>query len=367
MFLQTLNLHNFKNYTEATLHFDQPICCFLGNNGSGKTNLLDAMHYLSMTKSAINPADAQNVQLGEAQFMIRGEFLFENKIREVACSYQSGLKKVIREDGFDYTKFSEHIGKYPLVLIAPQDIELIWDGSEVRRKFFDSLLSQVNPSYLANLITYTSHLKQRNSSLKLFAQQGRVDNDLLWSYDQKLIPSATFIYNDRKKLITEYLSFFRQYYRHLSEWKEEVHIQYDSDLENRNFEEILLQNRSRDLAGERTLAGIHRDDFQFLLNGQEVKRYGSQGQQKSFLIALKLAEFQMIADIKKFKPLLLLDDIFDKLDDFRIQKILQLVSNGTFGQLFITDARAGRCQEALKQAGIKAKLVFIENGMFTVN
>ncbi len=184
MFLEELKLFNFKNYAEANLRFEQPVNCFLGKNGSGKTNLLDAMHYLSFTKSAVNPADAQNVKLGEKQFIIKGSFQMQEKLKEVVCSYQAGQKKTIREDGQDCTKFSEHVGKYTVVMIAPQDIELIWDGSEVRRRFFDSLLSQIDRQYLEDLIVYTTYLKQRNSALKLFAERGQADHDLLSTYKQ---------------------------------------------------------------------------------------------------------------------------------------------------------------------------------------
>jgi len=365
VFLQELRLFNFKNYGEASLKFDQPLTCFLGNNGSGKTNLLDAMHYLSFTKSAINPADAQNIKLGESQFMIKGNFLVNKKIKEVVCSFQQGQKKIIREDGQDCIKFSEHVGKYPVVLIAPQDIELIWDGSEVRRKFFDSLLSQVDHSYLETLITYTSFLKQRNSVLKMFAERGQTDQDLLASYDQKIIPAAESIFKKRKRFVQEFIPVFQRHYENLSDSKTEVmDIQFRSDLEGADFAEMLQKNLQRDLMLQRTSNGIHRDDFPFLLNGNEVKRYGSQGQQKSFLIALKLAEFQVISERKKFKPILLLDDIFDKLDDRRINKILKLVTEGMFGQLFITDARPDRCKEILKGMNLKAGIVTLENGKF---
>lgn len=365
MFLQELRLFNFKNYAEASLKFDQPLTCFFGSNGSGKTNLLDAMHYLSFTKSAVNPSDAQNIKLGESQFMIKGNFSDNGKIKEVICSFQQGQKKTIREDGQECIKFSDHVGKYPVVLIAPQDIELIWDGSEVRRKFFDSLLSQIDHSYLENLITYTSFLKQRNSALKMFAERGQTDHDLLAGYDQKLIPAATSIFEKRKKFIQEFIPTFQKHYQNLSDSKaEQMDIQYRSDLEEVDFGEMLQRNLQRDLITQRTTAGIHRDDFLFLLNGNEVKRYGSQGQQKSFLIALKLAEFQVIAENKKFKPLLLLDDIFDKLDDRRINKILKLVTEGMFGQLFITDASPDRCKEILKHMNLKPGILTIENGKF---
>ncbi len=365
MFLQELRLFNFKNYAEANLRFENPVNCFLGKNGSGKTNLLDAMHYLSFTKSAINPSDSQNIKLGENQFIIKGAFKIQRKPKEVICSYQQGQKKMVKEDGQDYLKFSDHVGKYPLVLIAPQDIELIWDGSEVRRKFFDSLLSQIDHGYLEDLIVYTTYVKQRNSVLKLFAERGSVDHDLLAGYDQKIIPAAKRIFSKRSEFLKEFLPIFQLHYKNLADSNDEaMNIQYRSDLEGNDFEELLGKNLSRDVMLQRTTTGIHRDDFLFLLNNNEVKRFGSQGQQKSFLIGLKLAEFQCIAERKKFKPLLLLDDIFDKLDDNRIRKIMQFVAEGMFGQLFITDARPARCVELLKEIKLEAGLVNIENGTF---
>ena len=365
MFLQELNLFNFKNYGEAKLPFEDQVNCFVGKNGSGKTNLLDAMHYLSFTKSAINSSDAQNVKLGESQFIIKGTFEIHGKSKDVVCTYQQGQKKVVKEDGQDCAKFSDHVGKYPLVLIAPQDIELIWDGSEVRRKFFDSLLSQIDHAYLEDLIVYTTYLKQRNSALKLFAERGTIDHDLLASYNQKIIPSAQRIFAKRSEFLKEFAPVFQQHYNNLADSKDEaMSIQYRSDLEGCDFEAMLTKNLSRDVMLQRTTAGVHRDEFLFLLNTNEVKRFGSQGQQKSFLIGLKLAEFQCITERKKFKPLLLLDDIFDKLDDYRIRKIMQFVAAGMFGQLFITDARPARCMELFREANLKTGWVQIENGNF---
>ncbi len=364
MLLQKLQLFNFKNYEEAELNFSDGIQCFLGNNGSGKTNLLDAIHYLAFTKSAINPSDAQNIRQGQSQFFVKGIFLLNAMTKkEVICSFQSGQKKLIREDGQDYLKFSEHVGKYPTVLIAPQDIELIWDGSEMRRKFFDSLISQLNKSYLENLILYTNQLKQRNSLLRMFSESGKVDYDLLNTYDSQLAKAGRFIFQNRKEFLSEFLPRFKQHYHFLAGNElEEVNISYRSDLQTFDLEELLKRNLQRDIMLQRTTSGIHRDDFVFTLNTGELKRFGSQGQQKSFLIGLKLAEFQSIAEQKGFRPLLLLDDIFDKLDDLRIHKLMLLIAQGTFGQLFMTDARQGRSKEILAAAGLDAKLFIVENG-----
>lgn len=361
MLLTKLRLYNFKNYEDTRADFGG-INCLLGNNGSGKTNLLDAIYYLSFTRSALNPSDSQNIRFGESQFLIKGTFLRKGTEKEVACVYQ-GQKKTVKEDEQEYQKFSEHVGKYPVVLIAPQDIELIWDGSELRRKFFDTLISQLDKTYLENLIVYANQLKQRNSLLRTFSESGRVDQDLLDSYEQRMVPAAKYIHQGRKEWLVKFLPLFLTHYRFITgQVAEAVSITYKSDLDAMDFGNLLKRNLSRDLLLQRTTSGIHRDDFLFTLNDHELKRVGSQGQQKSFLIALKLAEFQCIAEGKEIKPLLLLDDIFDKLDDHRIHQLIQLVAQGMFGQLFITDARQGRSRDILKQAGIDAKIFLVENG-----
>jgi len=366
VYLQKLNLFNFKNIEEAQLEFRGKTVCLLGKNGSGKTSLLDAIYYLSFTKSAVNPSDTQNIRFGQSQFIVKGIFEKESRAHELICSFQNGQKKLIREDGQDCIKYSEHVGKYPVVLIAPQDIELIWDGSEMRRKFFDSLISQLDRAYLENLIVYVNCLKQRNSLLKIFSESGKTDFDLLASYDQRIIPAGNYIAAKRKQFTAEFLPFFKEHYRFLVEdSKEEVEIQYRSDLEKFSFADLLTKNLQRDIVLQRTSSGIHRDDFNFLINGQELKRIGSQGQQKSFLIALKLAEFQSIAEAKALKPILLLDDIFDKLDDFRIHQLMRLVSQGMFGQIFISDAREGRSSQLVKEAQVEAQFFTVENGTFT--
>lgn len=386
VFLQKLRLYNFRNIAETQLEFSTKIVCLLGKNGSGKTSLLDAINYLSFTKSAVNPSDSQNVKDGQTQFLIKGHFEMlgldnsEQSLdmrspsamekagvrRLITCAYTQGQKKIISEDGQDYTKFSEHVGKYPVVLIAPQDIELIWDGSEMRRKFFDSVISQLDKAYLENLIIYTNQLKQRNSLFRAFAESGKIDHDLLASYDQKLVPAANYLFTKRKEFLIEFFPFFQQHYNYLvGQSNEQVSIHYQSDLSGANFSALLSQNLQRDIVLQRTSTGIHRDDFDFQINGFELKRHGSQGQQKSFLIALKLAEFQAIAEKKKFKPILLLDDIFDKLDDERIQQLMHLVAQGTFGQLFITDARADRTQQIIQSANLNASIFRVENGSFT--
>jgi DNA replication and repair protein RecF len=298
---------------------------------------------------------------GQAQFGIRGEFVVNGNSHEVACSYKSGSKKVIRVDGNDTPRMSEHIGKFPVVMVAPNDIELIWDGSDLRRKFFDSLISQIDKNYLEKLITYNHHLKQRNSLLRAYIDRA-VDFDLLDSYNYQLAEAGEFISKRRAVFVKALLPHLQKNYDFIADSKfEGVGIKYKTDSDG-DLKQLLTNSIKRDLALQRTSIGIHRDDFIFHLNDYELKRYGSQGQQKSFLIAMKLAEFQMLESEKKLKPLLLLDDIFDKLDDERIHKLVKLVAQQHFGQLFITDARPDRSQALLGEAQIDTELFRVENG-----
>ena len=267
---------------------------------------------------------------------------------------------------FRSSRFSEHIGKYPLVLVAPNDIELIWNGGEVRRKFLDTLLAQVDKEYLENLITYQAHLRQRNGSLKMMAEQGSGDPDLLELYNEKMAVAGMVLHLKRAAFVKEYLPLVSGRYDFLASGQsEEVGITYHSDLEGLDFKKELNANMHRDIAAGRTTLGVHRDDYLFTLKGHALKRFGSQGQQKSFLIALKLAEFDYLAAKNGTRPLILLDDIFDKLDDERILRLLELVTNETFGQVFITDARPGRSLEVLSHAGVIAQSFIVEEGNVT--
>jgi DNA replication and repair protein RecF len=368
VFLDYLRLYNFKNYAEVEVRPDPKINCFLGKNGCGKTNLLDAIHYLAFTKSAINPSDIQNIRFEQNQFLVKGRFSVEGRLKEIVCAYQQGQKKNVREDDQDYLKFSDHVGKYPVVLITPQDIELIWGGGEQRRRFFDTLLSQLDRFYLENLIIYNHQVKQRNSLLRKFSEAGSVDSDLLGSYDHRICIAGNYIHQSRKNLLKEFIPKFKKHYRFIAQESEEnIEVEYRSDLDQADFATQLKNHIHRDILLQRTTCGIHRDDFLFLLNGGELKKFGSQGQQKSFLISLKLSEFEVIAEKKGLKPILLLDDIFDKLDDSRIHHLMKLVAEGMFGQLFITDARLDRSSSILKEAGIEAKIFVVENGNLKLN
>ncbi len=366
MRLQKLHLLNFKNYAGSDVEFRGSIHLLLGRNGEGKTNLLEAIHYLSLTRGIGSAPDAANVRQGEEHFLIRGMFEIRGKQKEVTCTYTPDRKKKVAEDGKEYTRFSEHIGKYPLVLVAPGDIELVWDGGEVKRKFFDTLLSQLDREYLGHLIVYQANLKHRNGLLRMAAGQPNIDRELLATYDERLVTSGQWLYKRRAAFVKQLIPRVQQHYAFLVNGVNEVPgISYTSHLDSLDFAKELINRLDGDLLLGRTSVGVHRDEFRFTLNDNELKTFGSQGQQKSFLIALKLSEFYLLSEMNGFKPLLLLDDIFDKLEDERIVQLLKLVADGSFGQIFLTDARPGRSLEVLKSASLDAQCFQLENGQVT--
>lgn len=361
MHLETLQLINFKNYAEARVEFSSAINVLVGKNGSGKTNLLDAIYYLALTKSAVSPADNFCIRQGQQKFFLRGAFHQINNINEITASFHLGSKKLFREGANEYQKLSDHIGKYPVVLVAPDDTNLVTEGSEARRRFFDSILSQIDRNYLESLIQYNQVLKQRNSLLKMFADNHQFDQLALETYNVMLSGLGTSVFEKRREFIATFAPVFRRFYNYIVSG-EEAEVIYNTELTSMNFSDGLKQSQSRDLVLQRTTFGIHRDDYQFILGAGDLKRLGSQGQRKSFIIALKLAQFDIIQRHKGFKPLLLLDDIFDKLDDFRIQKLLELIKNGELGQLFITDARPDRTVALLKKIGMIASVFNVSDG-----
>lgn len=362
MRLDNLHLVNFKSYTQADLDLRGSIHCLLGPNGGGKTNLLEAIHYLSLTRGFTGGTDADFVRHGTDHFHIRGKFSIGKGAKEVSVSY-SQEKKKISEDGKDYSRFSEHVGKYPIVMVVPADIELVWDGGEVRRKFFDTLLSQLDRTYLEQLGIYQRHLRQRNSLLRLQPSAAMIDRELLAAYDEGLVRSATVIHARRAALVRDLAPKLVAHYQYLVDGETEpAGIAYSSQLNELDFGKELTKRLERDAAIGRTTVGIHRDDFLFTLRGHTLKSYGSQGQQKSFLIALKLCEFDQLTAQNGFKPLLLLDDIFDKLDDNRIVQLMKLISGGAFGQIFITDARPARSLESLEKARVEPQTLRVEGG-----
>src|SRR6185436_6572911 len=292
--LQRLHLVNFKNYDEALIEFNGRIHCFFGRNGSGKTNLLEAIHYLSFTKGFALSSDANNVKHSHDHFQVAGVFEKDNQTSEIVCSL-SGSKKVMSLDGKDYGRFSDHIGKYPLVMVAPNDIELIWDGAEARRRFFDALMSQLDKEFLDRLITYNAQLKQRNSLLRMAQEGASIDQELLDMYDGQIVSAGEVIFTKRRTFVSRFAPVLEEHYAFLAEGATETAgVAHLSELNQFDFAAALREKRDADLSAGRTTVGPHRDDFAFTLSGNAMKSYGSQGQQKSFLIALKLAEFESI-------------------------------------------------------------------------
>ncbi|MEM6523034.1 MAG: DNA replication and repair protein RecF [Bacteroidota bacterium] len=363
MNVEKLSLINFKNYLEITLDFSAQINCIVGSNGAGKTNLLDAIHYLSLTKSAFNSVDAQNIMFEQDFFMIKGIIERDGK-KEVLCSVRRGKKKTFKVNKSEYEKLSHHLGRYPVVLVAPDDSEMIKGSSELRRKFFDSIICQLDIDYLKSLVRYNHFLKQRNALLKKFKEGLSFDADLLLPYDQELIELNTLIHQTRSDFMVGFNETFNRAYKSLSMEKENMGIAYES-LVRQDLRQLFDNALDKDKALERTTVGIHRDDFKFLIDNRPVKKFGSQGQQKSFLLALKMAHYQSVRDSKGFSPILMLDDVFDKLDMERISRLLQIISKDDFGQIFITDARAERTIQLLKELNLTASFYFIESGMLS--
>ncbi len=346
MHLNRLSLLNFKNIHEAQLDFSPRINCFVGNNGAGKTNLLDAIHYLSMCKSAFGLSDSQCLRHEASGFVVNGLYEAPNGRNEtIVCSYQRGNPKKLSRNSKEYGKFSDHIGLIPLVMIAPSDTALINESGEERRRYLNSLISQLDHNYLAALIRYNHLLTERNKLLK--NPYATNFNELLDVFDTQLAPLGTELHKQRKKLIEELSPLVSQAYLKLSEEREEVELAYRSELNEMPMDELLRLTRTKDLENQFTTSGVHRDNIQMNIGGYPLRKYGSQGQQKSFLVALKLAQYDVVATHCGHNPILLLDDIFDKLDLQRVAQLIGLVSDERFGQIFITDCNKVRLEGIL--------------------
>ncbi len=362
MHLENISLSNFKNYQRCDLEFSPHINCIVGPNGSGKTNLLDAIHYLSLTKSAFSNIDQQAIRHLEDFFAIRGTFSKNGKEVQLQCSLKSGGKKAFLKDKKPYIKLSEHVGNFPSVLITPYDTDLIREGSEVRRKFLNNILAQIDGEYLDDLMNYQHLLRQRNQLLKDMAGGKPFDALLINSYDEPMIGLCQKIHKRRNSFMVDFLEIFKKHYALLSDHKEQVEISYRSHLQSQNFAVEFMEALQKDMALQRSTKGVHRDDLVFTIENHSLKKFGSQGQQKCFVIALKLAQFETITNSKGFKPLLLLDDIFDKLDDRRIEKLMTMVAGQVFGQLFMTDARPERTSRILEKIDAEQQTFLVESG-----
>jgi DNA replication and repair protein RecF len=358
--LNKLHLLNFKNYQEAEFDFSEKINCLVGNNGVGKTNVLDGIYYLSVSKSYFNSVDTQNIRYGTDFFLIEGSFHKGDQPDKIAVSLKRGNKKTVKRNGKEYERIADHIGHLPLVIISPSDRDLILEGSEVRRRFIDGVISQSDKIYLDDLLAYNRILSQRNSLLKYFAANAKFDEEQLAIYDDQLVERGMLIHAKRQQFIEVLKPILLEYYSAISGDAEVVGIRYDSALHDNDLASILLANREKDRVLQYTAQGIHRDDLKLTMLDYPLKKAGSQGQQKTFLIALKLAQFDFLKQQSGYMPLLLLDDIFDKLDASRVTELIRLVNAHHFGQIFISDTHPERTREIAKRINEKSRIFTID-------
>ncbi len=362
MFLQNLHILNFKSFESADLDFSAGINCFVGDNGAGKTNLLDAIYYLAFCKSFLGSTDIQNIRHEQPFFVLQGNFVRNDDAEQIYCGFKRNQKKQFKRNKKDYDRLADHIGLLPMVMISPNDELLITEGAEERRKYMDGVISQYDRYYLYNLMRYNRLLMQRNSYLKQWREQGGGDAGLLDVLDAQLGQLGDGIYQQRQKFVATLLPVFNHYYHLLSGNHEEVGMVYQSGLQQYNLTQGLKECRTRDLQLGFTTRGIHKDELNLLLNGFSIKKIGSQGQKKSFLIALKLAQFQFLSDYNGFKPILLLDDIFDKLDLKRGANLIALVANDAFNQIFITDTNRAHLESVLGNTGKQFRVFIVNQG-----
>ncbi|MGQ8867467.1 DNA replication/repair protein RecF [Myroides sp. TSA_177.3] len=360
MYLKKIDLLNFKNIEDKSFEFNAKINCFIGLNGVGKTNILDAIYYIAYGRSYFNPIAVQNIKHGADFFVIDGLFEKNEQSEHILCSLKKGQKKILKRNNKNYERFSDHFGFIPLVIISPSDSDLIIEGSETRRKFLDSVISQMNSNYLQLLIQHQKLITQRNALLKSFVSNNYFDRDTLEIYNEQIETIAQPIYETRRDFLHEFIPIFNQYHQLITGNKDDVHLLYESQLEHHSMRELFDQNIQKDRALQYTSVGIHKDDLVFLLKGSPIKKFGSQGQQKSFLIALKLAQFDFLKKQHNIPPILLFDDIFDKLDELRVRQILELVNLDTFGQMFITDTHLDRTESLLNSINQDFKIFTIE-------
>jgi len=358
--LTNLSVINFRNFRAFDYEASPRINCFAGNNGVGKTNLLDAIHYLSFSKSFINTSDKLNITHGEELFLIQGNYQRNDSHEVIYCGLKTGQKKVFKRNGKEYDKLSDHIGFIPLICLLPSDSNLIFSGSEIRRRFVDMVIAQFDHNYLNDLIHYNRALEHRNKLLRDIDSTTSADSDNLEIWNEILAAKSLSIYRARKEFIEGFQESFRHYFEIISQGKEQVRLEYESQLMRNHPLEMLTRNLSRDKILGYTTSGIHRDDLSFEIDKHPLKNTGSQGQQKSYISALKFAQFDFIKNKTALEPILLLDDVFDKLDAERVKLIMNIVSGDSFGQIFITDTDESRLKGMLKNLSIDNKILKIE-------
>lgn len=353
----SISLTQFRNYVQQQFYFTERIIGICGSNGTGKTNLLDAIYYLSFSKSYLSRPDSQNVHHGMTGMRLEGNYELDDEPQLLTCILRENNRKELALNGEEYKKFSDHIGRLPCVMIAPDDVVLITGGSDERRKFLDTLLSQIDKKYLHNLIDYNKLLQQRNSLLKRSAETGYLDESLLEVLNEQLLEKGNALFKERKQFLSGFLARTGAIYTRIAGKTDGLALAYDSQLLHGEFDALLKANRQKDLQLQRTNAGIHRDDLSFSMDMMPFKSEASQGQRKSLLFALKLAEWEILKEKKGFTPILLLDDVFEKLDEQRMFQLLQWVCAESDGQVFITDTHCERLQSQLKEIGVAFQLV----------
>ncbi|GAA4154456.1 DNA replication and repair protein RecF [Chryseobacterium ginsenosidimutans] len=349
MNIKKLSLYNFKNHSEKKFEFSPQINCFVGNNGVGKTNILDALHYLSVGKSFLGNTDTNNIKIDEDFFTIDAEIQNDDSEDTIRISQPKEAKKIIKKNDKSYDRMADHIGYLPSVMISPYDSNLISDSGESRRKFLDSMISQTDSEYLFDLIQYQKTVQQRNALLKYFAKNRVWDKDSLEIYDDPITRFGTKIFIKRRNFVEKLNPIVTNFYHIISGGKETVSVLYESHLLENSFENLLQESLEKDRMLTYTSKGIHKDDLLFEMDSVLIKKIGSQGQQKSFLISLKLAQMSLIKELTNKTPILLLDDIFDKLDDSRVSQLIELVNQENFGQIFITDTHRERTESVVKK------------------
>ena len=356
VFLTKISIINYKNILDKEYELDPKINCFVGNNGVGKTNILDAIYHLSMGKSYFNVKNDQLIKNGNDYMLIDGVFKLNDKNEGIVCSLKVGEKKVLKRNGKAYKKFSNHIGLIPVVIISPYDNDLINDGSSERRKFIDSIISQNDKEYLTNLIAYTRVIQNRNKLLKQYNKSVDFDLDTIRVYDDQIFKLSDPIFKVREKFIQDFTPLVLEKYKQISDDKEKISINYKSDLINNSIKNLIRDSFQKDVILQYTSTGLHKDDFIFNLDDNRIKKFGSQGQQKSFLIALKLAQFDYLKNKTGNSPILIMDDIFDKLDLLRVKRIVEMVNSTNFGQLFLSDTDKQRIDNVLSGLNLTSKI-----------
>ncbi len=363
MHLKNLHLVNFKNYEDAEFELSSGINCFVGKNGAGKTNILDAVHYLSICKSYMNVIDRQNIRFEQPFFVIQGDWLKEEQTVNIHCAVKNGAKKIFRRNKKEYEKLADHIGQFPAVMISPYDRDLISEGSELRRKWMDGIIAQFDRQYLQDIQKYAKVVQQRNALLKNMAEHRIFDRESIEVWNDQMIELASRIFLKRKAFLEEFIPVFQKHYDAIGTSEEEVHLTYKSQLNDFSMQKLLELYEKKDAQTRYSNAGTHRDDLIFEIKGHPVKKFGSQGQQKSFIIALRLAQYEWLKNHLGVLPVLLLDDIFDKLDHSRVERLMHLVADQFFGQVLVTDTDEERIAKIFKESELAYTLFKVSNGI----